>query len=112
MVQEALNTDGEQGIHKLAVLLRSAIRFRNNAGKGYNESPISRARSFLSQNYQDPSLMLQDAADHIGLSQSHFSTLFSQETGITFTQYLTGLRIGKAKELLTATDMRSSQIAF
>jgi len=52
------------------------------------------------------------AADHVGMSQSHFSTVFAQETGITFTQYLTGLRIGKARELLAATDKRSSEIAF
>jgi two-component system response regulator YesN len=37
--------------------------------------------------------------------------VFAQETGLTFTQYLTALRIGKAKELLEATEMRSSQIA-
>ena len=36
---------------------------------------------------------------------------YAQETGLTFTQYLTALRIGKAKELLEATEMRSSQIA-
>ena len=56
--------------------------------------------------------MLQDVAGEVGMSQSHFSTVFAQETGITFTQYLTGLRIGKAKELLAATDMRSSEIAL
>lgn len=37
--------------------------------------------------------------------------MFAQETGLTFTQYLTALRISKAKELLEATEMRSSQIA-
>ena len=56
--------------------------------------------------------MLQDAAREVHLSQSHFSTVFAQETGLTFTQYLTALRIGKAKELLEATEMRSSQIAI
>ena len=56
--------------------------------------------------------MLQDVAGEVGMSQSHFSTVFSQETGLTFTQYLTALRIGKAKELLSATAMRSSEIAF
>ena len=46
------------------------------------------------------------------MSNSRFSTVFSQETGVSFTSYLTGLRISKAKELLRATDMRSSQICF
>jgi two-component system response regulator YesN len=73
---------------------------------------VARARRFLSQRYSDPNLMLQDAAGGVGMSQSHFSTVFAQETGLTFTQYLTALRIGKAKELLSATAMRSSEIAF
>ena len=38
--------------------------------------------------------------------------MFAQETGLTFTQYLTALRIGKAKELLETTEKRSSQIAL
>ena len=53
----------------------------------------------------------QDVANEVHLSQSHFSTIFAQETGLTFTQYLTALRIGKARELLEATEMRSAQIA-
>ena len=72
---------------------------------------ISKARAYLSQHYANPNLMLQDVAGEVHLSQSHFSTVFAQETGLTFTQYLTGLRIGKAKELLEATEMKSSQIA-
>jgi AraC-like DNA-binding protein len=79
---------------------------------GMGETPVGRARIYLSRFYNNPNLMLQDVAGEVGMSQSHFSTVFAQETGITFTQYLTGLRIAKAKELLAATDMRSSEIAF
>ena len=43
---------------------------------------------------------------------SRFSTVFAQETGQTFTEYLTSLRIARARELLRTTDLRSSQIAF
>ena len=55
--------------------------------------------------------MLQDAAEAVHLSQSHLSTIFSQETGVTFTQYLTALRMAKARELLENSGLRSSQIA-
>ena len=55
--------------------------------------------------------MLQDVAEEVHMSQSHLSTIFAQETGLTFTQYLTALRISKARELLEATEMRSVQIA-
>ena len=110
-VDEALHTEGEDGFHRLESLLRKAISFRNGQRTGYGDPVIGKARAYLSRHYADPNLMLQDVAGEVHLSQSHFSTVFSQETGLTFTQYLTALRIGKAKELLEATEMRSSQIA-
>ena len=73
---------------------------------------MGRARAYLSKCFANPNLMLQDVASEVGISQSHFSTVFAQETGITFTQYLTGLRIAKAKELLETSPLRSSEIAF
>ena len=112
LVQEAMQTEGEEGFRLLAELLEKAIAFRNRNRAGYGDPTISRARAYLSEHYADPNLMLQDVAGEVHLSQSHFSTVFAQETGLTFTQYLTALRIGKAKELLEATEMRSSQIAL
>ena len=111
-VAEALHTEGEEGFRQLSELLRTAMAYRERNRSGYGDSTISRARAYLSQHFSDPNLMLQDVADQVHLSQSHFSTVFAQETGLTFTQYLTALRIGKAKELLEATEMRSSQIAL
>ena len=111
-VEETLHTEGEEGFLLLAELLKRAIAFRNRNRAGYGDPTISRARAYLSEHYADPNLMLQDVAGEVHLSQSHFSTVFAQETGLTFTQYLTALRIGKAKELLEATEMRSSQIAL
>ena len=110
-IEEALHAEGEDGFICLSVLLRTAIAYRDKHRAGYGDSAISKARAYLSQHYSDPNLMLQDVANEVHLSQSHFSTIFAQETGLTFTQYLTALRIGKARELLEATEMRSAQIA-
>ena len=109
---DALHTEGEEGFRKLAEQLRAAMEYRDRNGTGYGDTAIGRARAFLAQHFSDQNLMLQDAADEVHLSQSHFSTVFAQETGLTFTQYLTALRIGKAKELLETTEKRSSQIAL
>ena len=112
LIAEALQADGMQGLDAAKRLLAAAIACRDRSGLGVGDTPVGRARVYLSQRYADPNLMLQDVAGEVGMSQSHFSTVFAQETGITFTQYLTALRIGKAKELLEATSMRSSEIAF
>ena len=109
LIAEALRAEG---IDAVRTLLAAAMACRDAKGRGLGQTPVARARRFLSQRYADPNLMLQDVAGEVGMSQSHFSTVFAQETGLTFTQYLTALRIGKAKELLSATAMRSSEIAF
>ena len=112
LIAEALQPGGGEGFEAVRSLLAAAIDCRDRSGKGLGQTPVRRARVYLSQRYADPNLMLQDVAGEVGMSQSHFSTVFAQETGLTFTQYLTALRIGKAKELLSATAMRSSEIAF
>lgn len=75
-------------------------------------SVSAEARIWLSQHYTDPNLMLQDAARAVNMSNSRFSTVFAQETGRTFTEYLTALRLNRAKELLRETDKKSGQIAL
>ena len=109
LIADALRADSPDG---LKALLLAAFDCRDRSGRGLGQTPVGRARAFLSRRFSDPNLMLQDVAGEVGMSQSHFSTVFAQETGLTFTQYLTALRIGKAKELLSATAMRSSEIAF
>ena len=73
---------------------------------------ISEAKLYMSQHFTEPSLMLQDVAKAVNMSNSRFSTVFSQQGGQTFTEYLIYLRLNKAKELLRRTDHKSSQIAF
>ena len=47
-------------------------------------------------------LSVTDLADHVGYSPFHFSRLFAQQVGIGPGQYLTALRIDRAKRLLLA----------
>ena len=96
----------------LTSLLMQALEYRDSKMPAYGNVAVVRAQQYLAHNFTNPNLMLQDAAKAAGMSNSRFSTVFSQETGMSFTNYLTGLRIAKAKELLCATDMRSSQICY
>ena len=91
-------------------LLRKALAFRDRESPFHGNRAVMNARRYLAKHFTDPNLMLQDAAKAAGMSASRFSTVFAQETGMTFTEYLTGLRIAKAKELLRATTLRSSEI--
>lgn len=73
---------------------------------------IQRAKEFIRAQYSDSSLSLHMVAAEVGFSPNHFSTVFSQETGQTFVEYLTQVRLEAAKNLLRQSDSKMSDIAF
>ena len=83
----------------------------DSAGDAGTPSVINDAKVYMAQHFSDPNLMLQDVARAVNMSNSRFSTVFSQQSGQTFTEYLIYLRLNKAKELLRTTEMKTSQIA-
>ena len=89
------------------------VRDFGDAADGGNARAVTaRAKLYMAENFTSPNLMLRDVAGAVGMSESRFSTVFAQESGKTFTEYLTWLRLGKAKELLAQTDRKSAQIAL
>ena len=69
------------------------------------------AIDYLNEHYAEPELNLNGLCSYLGISASHFSSLFKEYTGMTFMEKLTAIRIEKAKELLTDTTLRNYEIA-
>lgn len=57
-------------------------------------------------------LTLQQVAEYVNINANYFSILFKKEMKINFVDYLTGLRLEKAKKLLTGTCLKSYEIAL
>lgn len=93
-------------------ILRKGIRLREERSKGRNQSVIRTALQYMEENFTDDSLTLNRVAGVANVSANHFSALFSQKMGQTFIEYLTQLRMNRAKEQLRCTDMRSGEIAL
>ena len=70
------------------------------------------AKEFIRIHYNDEDISLNTTAARVNVSPNHFSRIFSQETGITFVEYLTDIRIERAKELLRATNIRISDVGY
>lgn len=102
----------EQMQETLTKILSIAIEMREESTKGKYKTMIQTAVQFMEENYMDESLNLNKVACAANVSANHFSALFSQEMKQTFIEYLTGLRMRKAKELLRCTDKRSGEIAL
>lgn len=93
-------------------IVRRMIRLREQAsGRRYSEI-IEKARDYIGQNYMSENISLNLVAASVNISPSYFSSLFSQEVGSTFVEYLTGVRMEKAKELLMCSDKRTSDIGY
>lgn len=86
--------------------------FRDSKTENRYGNIIYKARDYINSNYFDPELSLNSLASFVNISPSHFSTIFSQETGDTFIEYLTMTRMKKAMELLKTTNQKSSEIAY
>lgn len=56
-------------------------------------------------------ITLADAAEYVQISKSYLSLLFKQETGINFSNFLTGYRIEKSKKLIKETNYKIYEIA-
>lgn len=60
---------------------------------------VVRAQAYIQENYHRD-LSLDEVSRQMDLSPYYFSKLFKEETGSNFVEYITNLRIAKAKELL------------
>ena len=72
---------------------------------------MSRAKRFIMDNYSNPELTLGSVAGYVGLNEKYFSSRFTKEEGMTFSNYLTEVRIRKARELMEQTDLKIYEIS-
>lgn len=75
----------------------------------YNQL-INDALKYIDLNLHD-TITMKQVALHLHLNPSYFSVLFKDETGVTFSEYITKLRLQRAKELLLSSDMPIWEIA-
>ncbi len=102
----------EQLREQVYKIMGSALDFRDNQATRQYAGLIQQAKDYIEKHYTNPDLLLTEVAAQVNLSPSHFSVVFSRETIQTFKDYLTGVRMQKAKELLRTTALRSSDISY
>lgn len=75
-----------------------------------HKEDIIRAIDYIDQHLQDD-LRAADVASQIGVSRSYFSTIFKEATGSSIISFISERRLEKAKELLSATTIRTEEVA-
>jgi two-component system, response regulator YesN len=73
---------------------------------------INHIMEYIQSKYGDRGLKIQDIADHVHFSPAYVSYLFKKKVKTNIWDYVSQVRIGEAKRLLTATDMKRYEIAY
>lgn len=72
---------------------------------------IRRAKEFIRERH-DENLRLAQVAQSVNSSPFYFCKLFKKASGINFTEYVSRVRVEKAKNLLLNPDVQVSEIAY
>lgn len=96
----------------IRMLLKKIIGVRDTiSGRRYSDI-IEIAKDQIRKTYMSDEISLNTIAAEVGMSPSYFSTIFSKEMGKTFVEYLTEIRMDRAKELLMCSSMKTSEIGY
>ncbi len=72
---------------------------------------VESARGYMLQHFHDSAFSLTELLSLLNVSKSYFSAAFKAQTGKTFMEYLTALRMDRARQLLTTTALPAAEIA-
>jgi two-component system response regulator YesN len=84
-----------------------ALRGKLHQGK---RSFVKIVLKYVEENY-DGDVSLSEAAKVAFITPNYLSRIFKEEMNINFTDWLNHLRVGKAKDLLTRTNLKTYEVA-
>ncbi|WP_127836316.1 response regulator [Clostridium prolinivorans] len=91
-----------------------SIKIRNYIIKGRQDTAnelVEKAKEYVKEHYKESDININKVCTYLHISPNYFSFIFKRETKTTFINYLTHVRMEKAKELLRTTNMKTFEIA-
>ncbi|SEK44792.1 helix-turn-helix domain-containing protein [Ruminococcus albus] len=110
-IEERLSTV-EKARENMHDMLERCIRWRVEKCHENGNSVVRDAREYIDEHYMSSALSLTAVAEAVGISPAYLSALFKRETGKNLSEYITGIRIERSKELLCCTSKLIYEIAF
>jgi two-component system response regulator YesN len=81
------------------------------ARRGAHGALVARAQQYIDAHYVDPDLSLEEASSSAGISPGYLSRLLKLETGFSFVEYLTRVRINKAMQMMNDPAVKVYEVA-
>ncbi len=91
-------------------LERRLCRFIAQSDAQKNNRLIAKAKRYIQEHCREE-ISLNEVAAAINISAGYLSTIFRQETGVCFTDYVTETKIDQAKRLLRESDYKIYEIS-
>ena len=109
--QQVAANDSMDALLSFMTNMFSAVCRVEKGEKGKYSRLVESSITFLNKHYAR-NISLEEICTYLSVSRNYFSSLFKRDTGISLWAYLTAIRMGKARELLRETDLRSHEIAY
>lgn len=99
--------DLQKRLAELISSIANAVYAKTNTKAGHL---VQQVITYLEQNLSNPELGISNTAAIFFVSPGHLGRLIKKETGQTFVEYLTGLRMKRAEALAANTELKAYQI--
>lgn len=100
----------EKNLNKLPQLLMKQCRVNEEEDSEITDDVTRKIIQYIKSNYAKK-ITLEDVSDYVYMNATYISKLFKKSTGINLSDFITELRINKAKELLRTSDMKVYEIS-
>ena len=77
----------------------------------HSRTKAAEAEEYIREHFAEKGLSLTRLCQDLAISKSYFSPLFKAHTGMTFVEFLTAVRMDRARELLASKDQKTYEIA-
>ncbi len=104
-------SSAESTVEFFTGMILQCLKWRTELARENNGDAIKRAKDYIDQRYTAEDISLKSVATAMNFSPAYFSSLFKKEMGMNFTNYLTQVRIQKAKSLLCCTSKMVYEVA-
>ncbi len=92
-------------------MIVQCLKWRIELAHENSGDAIKRAKEYIDKKYTAEDISLKSVATAMNFSPAYFSSLFKKEMGMNFINYLTQVRIHKAKALLCCTSKMVYEVA-
>lgn len=111
-INDVLYEEPENVYLHLSLLYQFFALLQPESTAGHRDSTgyLQKAIDYIQNNYAYD-IKIRDVARYVGIDRTYLYKLFCQEVGTSPQQYLIGYRLSVAKQMLTSTSLRVSEIA-